>query len=83
MPGRMWSMDSSARIVQERAPRRVGLTPLQRAFSWAVLWDAHGLTWPRVGARVDVPRLDLPADDEVPPAVLVVRSFHELANGSR
>ena len=34
-------------------------------------------------ARVDVPRVDLPADDEVPPAVLLVRSFHELANGSR
>jgi hypothetical protein len=47
VPSGMWSTESSARIVPERAPWRVRLTSPQRAFNWAVLSGrARGPTWP-------------------------------------
>jgi hypothetical protein len=47
VPSGMWSTDSSARIVPERAPWRVRLASPQRAFNWAVLSGrARGPTWP-------------------------------------
>jgi hypothetical protein len=46
VPSGTWSTHSSARIVPERAPWRVRLTSLQRAFNWAVLSGrARGPIW--------------------------------------